>query len=141
MSKRRNPPDGDMAQDRAPSPSSKPSGPVSDDPPSDTEVGKWTGPQAISVDRANALQTLCVLPSGQGSSSGMPVVAEIPSGEPSDLTGRVVGVPATESRNDGRTFPQDGCGGLEALVHMESLGATESCTISSMITISSETSS
>ncbi|GMF46770.1 unnamed protein product [Phytophthora fragariaefolia] len=113
------------AQDRAPSPSPKPSGPVSDDPPPDTEVGETTGPQVISVDRANALQTQGLLPSGQGSSLGMPVVVEIPPGEPSDLTVRVVGVPATESHNDGRTFLQDGFGGLEALVQMESLGATE----------------
>ncbi|GMF21941.1 unnamed protein product [Phytophthora fragariaefolia] len=138
MSKRRNPPDGDMvaqlaevspnseAQDHAPSSSSKPSGPVSDNPPPDTEVGRTTGPQAISVDRVNALQPLGVLPSGQGSSSGMPVVVvAIPPGEPSDLTVRVVGVPATECHNDGRTFLQDGFGGLEALVQMESLGATE----------------
>ncbi|GMF52960.1 unnamed protein product [Phytophthora fragariaefolia] len=90
------------AQDRAPSLSSKPSGPVSDNPPPDTEVGKTTGPQAISVDRANALQTL----------------------GPSDLTVRVVGVPATEIHNDGRNFLRDGFGGLEALVQMESLGAT-----------------
>ncbi|GMF46061.1 unnamed protein product [Phytophthora fragariaefolia] len=94
-------------------------------PPGSKEVGKTTGPQVISVDRANALQTLGVLPSGQGSSSGMPVVVEIPPDEPSDLTVRVVGVPATESHNDGRTFLQDGFGGLEALVQMESLGATE----------------
>ncbi|GMF42887.1 unnamed protein product [Phytophthora fragariaefolia] len=113
------------AQDRAPSPSSKTSGPVSDYLPPDTEVGKTTGPQAISVERANALQTLGVLPSGQGSSSGMPVVVEIPPGEPSDLTVRVVGVPATENDNDGRTYLQDGFGGLEALVQMESLGTTE----------------
>ncbi|GMF33066.1 unnamed protein product [Phytophthora fragariaefolia] len=113
------------AQDRAPSPSPKPSGPVSDDPPPDTEVGETTGPQVISVDRANALQMQGLLPSGQGSSSGIPVVVEIRPGEPSDLTVRVVGVPATESHNDGRTFLQDGFGGLEALVQMKSLGATE----------------
>ncbi|GMF68589.1 unnamed protein product [Phytophthora fragariaefolia] len=113
------------AQDRAPSPSPKPSGPVSDNPPPDTEVGETTGPQVISVDRANALQTLGLLPSGRGSSSGMPVVMEIPPGEHSDLTVRVVGVPATESHNDGSAFLQDGFGGLEALVQMESLGATE----------------
>ncbi|GMF47849.1 unnamed protein product [Phytophthora fragariaefolia] len=118
-------PPNSEAQDRAPSPSSKPSGPVSDNPPPDTEVGKTSGPQVIGVDRANALQTVGVLPSGQGSSSGMPVVVEILPGEPSDLTGRVVGVPATESHNNGRTFLQDGFGGLEALVQMESLGATE----------------
>ncbi|GMF33083.1 unnamed protein product [Phytophthora fragariaefolia] len=97
----------------------------SDNPPPDTEVGKTTGPQAISVDRTNALQTLGVLPFRQGSSSGMPVVVEIPPGEPSDLTVPVVGVPMTESHSDGRTFLQDGFGGLEALVQMESLGATE----------------
>ncbi|GMF43528.1 unnamed protein product [Phytophthora fragariaefolia] len=68
---------------------------------------------------------LCLLSSEQGSSSGMPVVVDIPPGEPSDLTVRVVGVPATESHNDGRTFLQGGFGGLEALVQMESLGATE----------------
>ncbi|GMF32156.1 unnamed protein product [Phytophthora fragariaefolia] len=113
------------AQDRAPSPSPKPSGPVSDDPPPDTEVSETTGPQVISVDRATALQTQGLLPSGQGSSSGMPVVVEIPPGEPSDLTVRVAGVPATENHNDGRTFLQDGFGVLEALVQMESLGATE----------------
>ncbi|GMF56337.1 unnamed protein product [Phytophthora fragariaefolia] len=141
MSKRRNPPDGDMvewqppgskevspnseAQDRAPSPSPKPAGPVSDNPPPNTDVGETTGPQVINVDRANAVQTLGLLPSGQGSSSGMPVVVEIPPGKPSDFTVRVVGVPATESHNDGRIFLQDGFGGLEALVQMESLGATE----------------
>ncbi|GMF55614.1 unnamed protein product [Phytophthora fragariaefolia] len=113
------------AQDRAPSPSPKLSGPVSDNPPPDTEVGETTGPQVISVNRANALQTLGLLPSGQGSSSDMPVVVEIPPGEPSDLTVRVVGVPATENHNDGGTFLQDGFCGLEALVQMESLGATE----------------
>ncbi|GMF58158.1 unnamed protein product [Phytophthora fragariaefolia] len=113
------------AQDRAPSSSPKPSGPVSDNPPPDTEVGETTGPQVITVDRANALQTLGLLPSGRGSSSGMPVVVEIPPGGPSHLTVRVVGVPATESHNDGRTFLQDGFGGLEARVQMESLGATE----------------
>ncbi|GMF53762.1 unnamed protein product [Phytophthora fragariaefolia] len=58
-------------------------------------------------------------------SSGMLVVIAIPPGEPSDITVRVVGVPATESHNDGRNFLQDGFGGLEALVQMESLGATE----------------
>ncbi|GMF30007.1 unnamed protein product [Phytophthora fragariaefolia] len=113
------------AQDRAPSPSSKLSGSASDSPPPDTDAGNTTGPQAISVDRANAIQTLGVLTSGQGSTLGMPVEVEIPSGEPSRLTVRVVGVPATESHNDGRTFLQDGFGGLEALVQMESLGATE----------------
>ncbi|GMF18273.1 unnamed protein product [Phytophthora fragariaefolia] len=91
--------------------------------PGSKEVSKTTGAQAISVDRATALQTLGVLPTGQGSSSGMPVVVEIPPGEPSDITIRVVGVPATESHNDGRAFLQDGFGGLEALVQME--GATE----------------
>ncbi|GMF29897.1 unnamed protein product [Phytophthora fragariaefolia] len=65
-------------------------------------------------------------PGSKESSSGMPVVVvEIPPGEPSDVTVRVVGVPATENQNDGRTFLQDGVGGLEALVQMESLGATE----------------
>ncbi|GMF64368.1 unnamed protein product [Phytophthora fragariaefolia] len=91
----------------------EPPGPVSGNTPPDAEVGKTEGPQAISVDRATALQTLDLLPSGQGSSSGMPVVVEIPPGEPSDITVRVVGVPATESHNDGRTFLQDGlCSGL-----------------------------
>ncbi|GMF46102.1 unnamed protein product [Phytophthora fragariaefolia] len=114
-----------VAQDRVPSPSSKPSGPVSGNTPPDTEVGKTTGPQTISVDRATALQTLGVLPSGQGSASGMPVVVDIPPGEPSDIHVRVAGVLATESHNDGRTFLQDDFGGLEALVQMERLGATE----------------
>ncbi|GMG16135.1 unnamed protein product [Phytophthora fragariaefolia] len=113
------------AQERAPSPSPKSSGPVSDNPPPDTEVGETTGPQVISVDRANTLQALGLLPSERGSSSGMPEVVEIPPGEPSDPTVRVVGVPATECHNDGRTFLQDGFGGLEALVQMEILGATE----------------
>ncbi|KAJ8544514.1 hypothetical protein ON010_g11753 [Phytophthora cinnamomi] len=35
------------------------------------------------------------------------------------------GIPATERHNDGKTFLQDGFGGLEALVQMGSLGATE----------------
>ncbi|GMF41694.1 unnamed protein product [Phytophthora fragariaefolia] len=96
------------AEVRAPSPSSKLSGPVSDNPPPDTEVGKTTGPQAINVDRATALQTLGLLSSGQGTSSSMAVVIDIPPGEPSDITVRVDGVPATESHNDGRTF----CSGL-----------------------------
>ncbi|GMF50566.1 unnamed protein product [Phytophthora fragariaefolia] len=109
------------AQDRSP----KPSGLVSDNPPPDTEVDETTGPQVISVDRANDLQTLGLLPSGRGSSSGMPVVVEIPPGEPSDVTVRVVGVPATENHNDGRPFFQDDFGGLDALIQMESLGATE----------------
>ncbi|GMF46693.1 unnamed protein product [Phytophthora fragariaefolia] len=95
-------------------------------PPGLKEIGETTGPQVISVDRAIALQTLGLLPSGLGSSSGMPVVVEIPPGEPSDLTVRVVGVPATEIHNDGRTFLQDGFGGLEALIQMERSGAMES---------------
>ncbi|GMF35733.1 unnamed protein product [Phytophthora fragariaefolia] len=113
------------AQDRAPSPPSKPSGSASGHSPPDTGVGKTAGLQAINVDRAIALQTLGLLSSGQGSSSGMPVVIDIPPGEPSDITVRVVDVPATESRNNGRTFLQDGFGGLEVLVQMESLGTTE----------------
>ncbi|GMF51196.1 unnamed protein product [Phytophthora fragariaefolia] len=114
--------DTQCIRQRVPSPPSKPSGPVSGNTPPDTEVGKMTGYQAISVDRATALQTLGLLPSGQGSSSGMPVVVEIP---PGNITVRVVGVPSTEIHNDGRTFLQDGFGGLEAIVQMESLGATE----------------
>ncbi|GMF36068.1 unnamed protein product [Phytophthora fragariaefolia] len=55
----------------------------------------------------------------------MHVVVKIPPGEPSGITIRVVGVPATESHSDGGTFPQDDFGGLEALVQMESLEATE----------------
>ncbi|GMF40377.1 unnamed protein product [Phytophthora fragariaefolia] len=85
-------------QSRAPTPPSKPSGSASDNSPLDTDVR---------------------------SSSGMPVVIDIPPGESSDITVRVVSVPATENHNDGRTFLQDGFGGLEALVQMESRGATE----------------
>ncbi|GMF52796.1 unnamed protein product [Phytophthora fragariaefolia] len=100
------------------------SGSASGNSPPGADVGKTAGPQMISVDRATAHQTLGLLPSGQGSSSGMPVVVKIPPGEPSDITVRVVGVPAPEIHSDGRTFLQDGFGGLEALVQMESLGAT-----------------
>ncbi|GMF47151.1 unnamed protein product [Phytophthora fragariaefolia] len=93
------------AQDRAPSPSPKPWGPVSDNPPPDTEVGETTEPQIMRVDRSNALQTLGLLPSGRGSSSGMPVVVEIPPGEPSDLTVRVVGVPSPERQQRWEDLP------------------------------------
>ncbi|GMF49660.1 unnamed protein product [Phytophthora fragariaefolia] len=113
------------AQDREPSPPFKPSGSASGNSPPDSDVGKTAGPQAINVDRSTALQTLGLLSSGQGSFSGMPVVIDIPPGEPSDITVRVVGVPATESHNDGRTFLQDRFGGLEALVQTESWGTTE----------------
>ncbi|GMF23861.1 unnamed protein product [Phytophthora fragariaefolia] len=110
----------------APTPPSKPLGSASGNPPPDTNVGKIVGPQAISVDRGTDLQTLVLISSGQGSSSGMSVVVvDISPGESSDITVRVVGVPATESQNDGRAFLQDGFGGLEALFQMESLGVTE----------------
>ncbi|GMF19434.1 unnamed protein product [Phytophthora fragariaefolia] len=128
MSKRRNPPDGDMvtqlAESRAPTPPSKPSGFASGSSPPDTDVGKTAGPQAISVDRVTALQPLGLLSSGQVASSCMPVVVDIPPREPSDITVRVVGVPATESHNDGMNYLQDGFGGLQG-VQMESMGATE----------------
>ncbi|GMF36867.1 unnamed protein product [Phytophthora fragariaefolia] len=112
-------------QGRAPTPPSKPSRSASGNSPPDTDFGKTAGPQVISVDRATALQTLGLLSSEQGSSSGLPVVMEIPPGDPSDITARIVGVPATETHNDGRTFLQDIFGGPEALVQMESLGSTE----------------
>ncbi|KAG6624052.1 uncharacterized protein IUM83_01720 [Phytophthora cinnamomi] len=65
------------------------------------------------------------LSSGQGSSSRKPSTYSFPAEQPSDVTVRVVGVPATEKHNNGKTFLQDGFGGLEALVQMESLGASE----------------
>ncbi|GMF45716.1 unnamed protein product [Phytophthora fragariaefolia] len=79
------------AQDRAPSPPSKPSGSASGNSSPDTDIGKTAGPQATSVNQATAHQTLGLLPSGQGSYSGMPVVVEIPPGEPSDITVRIFG--------------------------------------------------
>ncbi|KAG6612754.1 uncharacterized protein IUM83_03395 [Phytophthora cinnamomi] len=81
--------------------------------------------QALNVDRASALQAQGHLPSGQGSSSRKPSAFSFLVEQPSDVTVRVVGVPATEKHNDGKTFLQVGLGGREASVLMERLGASE----------------
>jgi hypothetical protein len=45
-----------------------------------------------------------------------------PSSRRVSASGWLVGIPATERHNDGKTYTQDGYGGLEALVQTESLG-------------------
>ncbi|KAG6620349.1 uncharacterized protein IUM83_16399 [Phytophthora cinnamomi] len=79
----------------------------------------------LGLDQADSLKAQGHLPCGQGFVSRKPGAYAIPAEQPSDLTVRVVGVPATDKHNDGKTFLQDCFGGLEALVQTESLGASE----------------
>jgi hypothetical protein len=77
----------------------------------------------LSLEHASVLADLssgrAVDPSGQVVA---PVVYDVPPEFPSSECVRLVGIPATERHNDGKTYTQNGYGGLEALVQMESLG-------------------
>jgi hypothetical protein len=80
----------------------------------------------LSLERASTLQSQGDLPSGRAVDfSGQvvaPAVYEVPPEFLSSVRVRLVGIPATERHNDGKTYTQNGYGGLDALVQMESLG-------------------
>jgi len=80
----------------------------------------------LSLEHTATLRSHGDLPSGRAvDSSGQvvaPAVYEVPPEFPSSERVQLVGIPATERHNDGKTYTQNGYGGLEALVQMESLG-------------------
>uniref|UniRef100_H3H7G3 Uncharacterized protein n=1 Tax=Phytophthora ramorum TaxID=164328 RepID=H3H7G3_PHYRM len=84
-----------------------------------------TPSRLLLLDRALALQGESTLPSGRDipHDRQLPAPAryEVPPEHTSGRQVRLVGVPATESHNDGKTFTQNGYGGLEALMQMNEL--------------------
>uniref|UniRef100_H3H8E1 Uncharacterized protein n=1 Tax=Phytophthora ramorum TaxID=164328 RepID=H3H8E1_PHYRM len=84
-----------------------------------------TPSRLLLLDRALALQGESTLPSGRDirHDRQLPAPAryEVPPEHTSGRQVRLVGVPATENHNDGKTFTQNGYGGLEALMQMNEL--------------------
>uniref|UniRef100_H3H5M9 Uncharacterized protein n=1 Tax=Phytophthora ramorum TaxID=164328 RepID=H3H5M9_PHYRM len=84
-----------------------------------------TPSRLLLLDRALALQDENKRPSGRDipRDRQLPVPAryEVPPKHTPGGQVRLVGVPATESHNDGKTFTQNGYGGLEALMQMNEL--------------------
>uniref|UniRef100_H3H901 Uncharacterized protein n=1 Tax=Phytophthora ramorum TaxID=164328 RepID=H3H901_PHYRM len=84
-----------------------------------------TPSRLLLLDRALALQGESRLPSGRDiphdRQLSAPARYEVPPEHTSGRQVRLVGVPATESHNDGKTFTQNGYGGLEALMQMNEL--------------------
>ncbi|KAG6613807.1 uncharacterized protein IUM83_19575 [Phytophthora cinnamomi] len=117
------PASGSKNQTPTPPPSRRASSPANQPQGSGAAILKSL--QTLDTEQAKVLQAQGRLSSGQGSTPSQPEAFDIAPGEAPDTTVRVVGIPATERHNDGRTFLQDGFGGLEALVQMESPGAAE----------------
>uniref|UniRef100_H3H6L4 Uncharacterized protein n=1 Tax=Phytophthora ramorum TaxID=164328 RepID=H3H6L4_PHYRM len=84
-----------------------------------------TPSRLLLLDRPLALQDENTLPSGRDipRDRQLPAPAryEVPPEHTSGRQVRLVGVPATENHNDGKTFTQNGYGGLEALMQMNEL--------------------
>ncbi|KAJ8526148.1 hypothetical protein ON010_g15032 [Phytophthora cinnamomi] len=117
------PASGSKNKTLTPPPSRRASSPANQPQGSGAAVPKSL--QTLDTEQAKVLQAQGRLSSGQGSTPSQPAAFDIAPGEAPDTTVRVVGIPATERHNDGRTFLQDGFGGLKALVQMGSLGAAE----------------
>uniref|UniRef100_H3H473 Uncharacterized protein n=3 Tax=Phytophthora ramorum TaxID=164328 RepID=H3H473_PHYRM len=84
-----------------------------------------TPSRLLLLDRALALQGESTLPSGRDiphdRQLSAPARYEVPPEHTSGKQVRLVGVPATENHNDGKTFTQNGYGGPEALMEMNEL--------------------